>query len=72
MPDTYVIKAAVLVTGDTRPKDLSRLLDIAFEDRDNILQFVVEGYGWPDGADPTETLLWEALVNDTAERLEDI
>ncbi len=38
----HVIKVAVLVTADTRPKDLSNVLDLAFEDQDEILQFTIE------------------------------
>jgi hypothetical protein len=50
MSETRVIKIAVLVTADTRPKDLSRVLDVAFEDMDEVLQFTVEGYGWSEAA----------------------
>jgi hypothetical protein len=49
-----------LLWGLTRP---------AFEHDPNILQFVVEGYGWLEGADATEASLWDALASDTAERL---
>jgi hypothetical protein len=49
-PDTRVINVAVLVE-DMSPKDLSRVLDLAFEDLDEIRQFTVEGYGW-DGKRP--------------------
>jgi hypothetical protein len=41
--DAIACVVAVLVTADTRPKDLSRVLDEAFEDWDAVLQFVVEG-----------------------------
>ena len=34
LTDIRVINVGVLVTADTRPKDLSRVLDQAFEDRD--------------------------------------
>jgi len=67
--NTRVIKTAVLVTGETRPKDLSNLLDWAFEDCDAVLQFVVEGCGWTDAADATEAALMDMLVTATAERL---
>ena len=40
------MKVAVLVAAKTRPKDLSRVLDEAFEGWDEVLEFVVEGYGW--------------------------
>ena len=45
MTETKVVQVAVLVTERTRPKDLSDLLDFAFEDDDDVLQFVVEGHG---------------------------
>jgi hypothetical protein len=51
LTDIRVINVGVLVTADTRPKDLSRVLDQAFEDRDEVLQFVVEGYGWDSPGD---------------------
>jgi hypothetical protein len=54
--DAIACVVAVLVTADTRPKDLSRVLDEAFEDWDAVLQFVVEGYGWPDDADRSDAL----------------
>ena len=75
---TKIIRVAVLVTAHTRPKDLSRLLDLAFQEdpsgdvddpRAGILQFVVEGHGWPTDGDPTERSLWDALLDDTADRL---
>jgi hypothetical protein len=69
--DPKVIRVALLVTGHTRPKDLSRRLDTAFEDEADVLQFVVVVYGWPEGSDPTMSSLMEALVEDTAERLTD-
>lgn len=40
--NSRVIKVAVLATADTRPKDLSRVLDVAFEDWDAVLQFTVD------------------------------
>jgi hypothetical protein len=40
------IKVAVLVTAKTRPKDLSQVLDEAFQSCDEVLEFVVEGHGW--------------------------
>jgi hypothetical protein len=62
-----VIRVAVLAP-ELRPRDLSKLLDAAFAGHDEILQFVVDGHGWPDhGA--VEAALWAALVDDTAERL---
>jgi hypothetical protein len=68
MSETKVIKVAVLVTADTKPKYLSWALDAAFQYDPNILQFVV-GYGWLEDADATEASLWDALASDTAERL---
>ena len=62
-PSTRVIKAAILVPADTRPKDLSRALDIAFEDVDEVLQFVVEGYGWEEDGDATDAALMANLVD---------
>lgn len=62
MSEVYVIKVAVLVTADTRPKDLSRWLDGAFEDVDEVLQFVVEGYGWDEGQEPTEEWLMAGVI----------
>ena len=56
MIETEVIKVAVLVTADTRPKDLSRVLDVAFEGEDNVHRVLVEGYGWPKGDDAAEAL----------------
>jgi hypothetical protein len=64
-----VTKVAVLTPADIRPKDLSRLLDVAFEDCDEVLQFVVEGYGCSDCSDVTEADLMAALIDYTAERL---
>jgi hypothetical protein len=46
MTDTRVIKVAVPVTATTQPKDLIRILDLAFEDWDDVVQFAVEDYGW--------------------------
>jgi hypothetical protein len=69
--DPKVVRVAMLVTGGTRPKELSTRLDLAFEDDADVLQFVVEGYGWPEGHEPSESSLIDALVNDTAERLKD-
>ena len=68
-PNTKVIRVAVLVTAGTRPKDLSAVLDAAFKYDPEILQFAVEGHGWPGDGDPTEGSLWDALVDDTASRL---
>jgi hypothetical protein len=68
-PNTKVIRVAVLVTADTRLKVLSRLLDDAFEYYPEILQFAVEGYGWPGDGDPTEESLVNALLDRTADRL---
>lgn len=65
--NTKVIRVAVLVTADTRLKVLSRVLDDAFEYHPEILQFAVEGYGWPSDGDPTEESLWDALHDKTAE-----
>ena len=50
--NTKVIRVAVLVTADTRLKVLSRVLDDAFEYHPEILQFAVEGYGWPGDGIP--------------------
>lgn len=50
--DTRVLKVAVRVATDTRPKDLSRVLDTAFEDWDDVVQFTVEGYGWDGEQEP--------------------
>ena len=66
-PHTKVIRVAVLVSADTRLKDLSHVLDDAFEYHPDILQFAVEGYGRPGDGDPTEESLWDALVDRTAE-----
>jgi hypothetical protein len=60
-------------SSGSRPKDLSMVLDAALQYDPEILQFAVEG--WPpdvDFADFTEESLWEALVDDTAGRLEDV
>jgi hypothetical protein len=62
-PTTRVIKAAILVTADTRPKDISRVLDEAFEDVDEVLQFVVEGYGWEQDGDATDAALMANLID---------
>jgi hypothetical protein len=56
-----LIKVAVLVPADTKPKDLGRVLDLAFEDRDEVLEFSVEGHGTYDVNDPTT---YELLVFD--------
>jgi hypothetical protein len=68
MSETRVIKVAVLVTAETRPKDISRALDATFEEWPEVLQFVVEGYGW-DGSDAgaTEEALMAATVEATVE-----
>jgi hypothetical protein len=50
--DTRVLRVAVRVTTDTRPKDLSHVLDAAFEDWDDVVQFTVEGHGWDGGQEP--------------------
>ena len=68
-PNSKVIRVAVLVTADTRLKVLSRVLDDAFEYHPEILQFAVEGYGWPGEGAPTEESLWNALLDRTADRL---
>ena len=62
---TKVIRVAVLVSADTRLKDLSHVLDDAFEYHPDILQFAIEGYGRPGDGDPAEESLWEALVDRT-------
>jgi hypothetical protein len=64
-----VINVAVLVTERTRPKDLSMVLDAAFEADPEILQFVVDG--WPEGADMSEAALWGMLVDDLTDGLTD-
>ena len=64
-PHTKVIHVAVLVSADTRLKDLSHVLDDAFEYHPDILQFAVEGYGWPGDGDPTEESLVNALLDRT-------
>jgi hypothetical protein len=46
MTATKVIKVAVLVWENVWPKELSDVLDLAFADRDEVLEFKVEGYGW--------------------------
>ena len=61
---TRAIKAAVLVADNVGPRDLSRVLDVAFEDVDDVLQFVVEGHGWTDDADATKTSLMDAFMED--------
>ena len=66
-PHTKVIRVAVLVSADTRLKDLSHALDDAFEYHPDILQFAIEGYGRPGDGDPTEDSLWDALVDRTAD-----
>ena len=66
-PHTKVIHVAVLVSADTRLKDLSHVLDDAFEYQPDILQFAIEGYGRPGDGDPTEESLWDALVDRTAD-----
>ena len=66
-PHTKVIHVAVLVSADTRLKDLSHVLDDAFEYHPDILQFAIEGYGRPGDDDPTEESLWDALVDRTAD-----
>jgi hypothetical protein len=60
---TRVIKAAILVTADTRPNDISRLLDQAVEDVGNVLQFVVEEYGWDTDEDATDSALMANLID---------
>jgi hypothetical protein len=62
-----VIKVAVLVTDAIRPRDLSIILDAAFEADPEILQFVVDG--WPEDADMSETALWGMLVDDLTDGL---
>jgi hypothetical protein len=69
MSSTRVIKIAVLVTADVRPKDLPGFLDEAFEDVDEVLQFVVEGHGWEKDGDATEAALMATLIDDVADRL---
>ena len=64
---TKVIRVAVLVSADTRLKDISHILDDAFEYHPDILQFAIEGYGRPGDGDPTEDSLWDALVDRTAD-----
>ena len=68
-PNSKVIRVAVLVTADTRLKVLSRVLDDAFEYHPGILQFAIEGHGWPGDGDPTEESLVNALLDRTADRL---
>jgi hypothetical protein len=52
--DTRVLRVEIEVTTETRPKDLSRVLDAAFEDWDDVVQFAVEGYGWDGEQEPFE------------------
>jgi hypothetical protein len=68
--ETKVLNVAVLVRADTRPKDLSRLLDVAFEGCDAVLQFVVEGHGWAVDTDGTEAALMRSLVENAVSDLE--
>ena len=63
--NTKVIRVAVLVTADTGLKVISHVLDDAFEYHPEILQFAVEGYGWPGERDPMEESLCDALVDRT-------
>ena len=70
MSVTRVIKVAILATADTRPKDISRALDEAFEDRDEVLQFTVEGHGVDGIEEATEETLMDAFVPDTAPETE--
>ncbi len=63
--NTKVIRVAVLVTADTRLKVISHVLDDAFEYHPEILQFAIEGYGWPGDGDPTEESLVNALLDRT-------
>ena len=65
--DPHVVRVAVLVTADTRPKHLSWVLDKAFEDEPEILQFVVTGTAGLTVATRPEASLWEALISDIAD-----
>jgi hypothetical protein len=67
---THVIKVAVLVTTGFGPKDLSRVLDDALVDVDEVLQFVVEGCGVERIEDATEQSLMAATVDSALEQLE--
>jgi hypothetical protein len=59
--ETRVIKVAVLISAEVRPKDLSGALDVIFEDWDEVLQFTVEGNGWDGKRDVNDELLEFAL-----------
>jgi hypothetical protein len=65
--DPKVIKVAVLVPGDIRPKDFSAYLDLAFAGVPDVLQFTVEGWGCDDIGDVTATTLMDAAVVYAAE-----
>jgi hypothetical protein len=68
MSEVRMLKVAVLVTADTRPKELSELLEFAFYGVDEVLQFAVEGHGWDENEDPTEESLLAALVDGEVDR----
>jgi hypothetical protein len=68
---TRMLKVAILVTDEIRrPKNLSNLLDVLFEEVDEVLQFVVEGEGWEPDTEPTEESLMAATVEGVIERMQ--
>jgi len=50
--------------------NLSNLLDVLFEDVDEVLQFVVEGEGWEHDTEPTEESLMAATVEGVIESMQ--
>jgi hypothetical protein len=68
MSEVRVLRVAVLVTADTRPKELSEWLDSAFYGVEEVLQFAVEGHGWDENEDPTEESLLASLVDGEFDR----
>jgi hypothetical protein len=45
VPDTHVFRVAVRVAADVRPRQLSWILDLAFEDLGEIVAFSIEEEG---------------------------
>ena len=69
MSELQLVKVAVLMPATYSPRDLSKLLDIAFMDVDWVFQFTVEGHGWEPGTEPTEESLLAGAVEGTADLL---
>ena len=71
--ELQVVKIAVLVAGgELTNMGFAHMLDVAFEDVDEVLQFAVEGQrGWRPGTEPTVESILAGAVDGAADQLLD-